>query len=326
MSSDFDISVIIPVYNGAVFLRRAVESVLLQPEVAEIVIVDDGSSDGSARLAESLARENPDKIRPLRHPDGGNHGAGASRNFGIESATCEWIAFLDADDYYLPGRFAVDVEKLRADTTLDGAYDALGLDLTDDKDGWWKKAGNYGGLVTMSRDYPPEALFGHMNPVGIDGSFSTDTILVNKRIFTKTGCKFSSLKFGEDTLLWMQMAAVGRLAAGSIAKPVAMRRVHSSNSIRGNTDHRKALSAVFTGFRAWDKFSELDDGDIRAFEMAGIHLASNWREMSRAFRASHGLLSARAWRQFLRWLLVRQFPEDPPLPGFMPTARRRVGK
>lgn len=324
MPRDFDISVVIPVFNGANTLRHAVDSVLEQPEAAEIVIVDDGSADGSPALAESIAREHPGKIRAVRHPDGGNHGAGASRNLGIESATCDWIAFLDADDYYLPGRFRKDAETLAGDPALDGAYDALGLDLSDDKDDWWRKSGNYQGLVTMARAYRPEHLFSHMNPVGIDGSFSTDAIVVHRRIFDKTGCKFSPMKFGEDTLLWMQMAAVGRLAAASIATPVAMRRVHAGNSIRSNTDRRATIAAVFAAFRAWDRFESIGEANRTAFRQAGIHLARDWRELAEAFRLGNGFASAAAWRAFLRWFFIRQFPEDPFLPGFMPTARRRT--
>ena len=324
MPQDIDISVIIPVYNAKAFLTRAVDSALAQNEVREIIIVDDASSDGSLPLAEKLVSANNGRIRLLRHADGGNHGAGASRNLGIEKASCDWIAFLDADDYYLPGRFSKDIDVLSKDPSLDGVYDALGLDLANDTENWWKKAGNYSGLVTLRKRLSPEDLFAHMAPVGIDGSFSTDTILVHKRIFKKTGCAFGTSKFGEDTLLWMQMAAVGRLASASIDKPVAMRGVHGGNSIRGNTDHRKTLSSVFSSFRAWQKFGELSAKDSRAFEMAGIHLASDWREMSRAFRASRGLFSVAAWRQFLRWFFVRQFPEDPVLPGIMPKQRRRI--
>ncbi len=324
MSRNFGISVIIPVFNGGKFLERAVASALSQPEVEEIVIVDDGSTDCSREVAGELAKKNPGRIRSLRHPDNGNHGAGASRNLGIESAACDWVAFLDSDDYYLPDRFAKDCEALSADPTLDGAYDALGLDLSDEASGWWREAGDYEGLVTMRRRFSPEDLFSHMDPVGIDGSFHTDTILVRKAIFEKTGCMFGNSKFGEDTLLWMQMAAVARLAPAAIDRPVAMRGVHGENSIRDNKNHREQVSAVFAAFRAWDKFHELGKDDVRAFEMSSIHLASDWREMSRAFQASHGFFSSTAWSHFLRWFLVRQFPEDPFLPGFMPKARRRL--
>lgn len=316
------ISVVIPVFNGARFLGRAVASALAQPEVAEIVIVDDGSTDDSREVAGKLAADSV-RIRLLRHPDNGNHGAGASRNLGIESAKCEWIAFLDSDDYYLPGRFAKDCEVLSADPTLDGAYDALGLDLSDAGSDWWRESGDFEGLVTMRCRCRPEELFARMDPVGVDGAFTTDTILVHRRIFAKAGCMFGASKFGEDTLLWMQMAAVGRLAPASIDKPVAMRGVHVGNSIRGNTDHRRTLSTVFAAFRAWQKFGELSAEDIRAFEMAGIHLAADWSGMARAFRASRGFFSATAWRHFLRWFLVRQFPEDPFIPGLFPSVRRR---
>src|SRR5690606_1248107 len=98
------ISVIIPVYNAAAFVEQAVQSALTQPEVSEVILVEDGSEDKSLPICEKLASQN-DIITLLRHPGGVNKGAGASRNLGIQHTKNEWIAFLDADDYYLENRF-----------------------------------------------------------------------------------------------------------------------------------------------------------------------------------------------------------------------------
>lgn len=92
------ISVVIPLYNKEKYLRRAVESALSQePAVHEVIVVDDGSTDnGPAHLA-SLG---DDRLRLIRQPNGG---VSRARNTGIEAATGEFIAFLDADDAWLPG-------------------------------------------------------------------------------------------------------------------------------------------------------------------------------------------------------------------------------
>lgn len=323
MSERFEISVIIPVFNAERFIRRAIESAISQPEVAEIVVVDDGSTDSSVKIVNELASSSVKRIVVARHQDGANHGAGASRNLGISRAACCWIAFLDADDYYLPGRFVEDRRVLEADSSLDGAYDALGLDVEDAAAGWWEKSGAYGGLVTMLRNFHPSELFSHMDPVGVDGAFTTDTILVHRRLFDKTQSMFGSLRFGEDTLLWMQMAAVGRLAPASLDKPVAMRGVHGGNSIRSLTDHRAAIGKVFSAFETWEAFPSLSKGDITAFRRAQIHLASNWSDAISAMAKTNGWFSAAAWKSLFRWALIRQFPEDPVLPGFFPALRRR---
>ena len=99
------VSVVIPAYNAAGVLRRAVDSVMEQTvRVREIIIVDDGSTDGTADLANSLAAEHAGWITWIQHPDGKNHGVSAARNLGIAHCRGEFIAFLDADDEWLPGK------------------------------------------------------------------------------------------------------------------------------------------------------------------------------------------------------------------------------
>jgi cellulose synthase/poly-beta-1,6-N-acetylglucosamine synthase-like glycosyltransferase len=78
--SEFAVSVIIPVYNAAPFLQCAVDSALRQPEVKEVVLVDDGSTDGSYAVAERLQESHPDRIKLFAHPDHVNRGPGAARN------------------------------------------------------------------------------------------------------------------------------------------------------------------------------------------------------------------------------------------------------
>jgi glycosyltransferase involved in cell wall biosynthesis len=92
------ISVVIPLYNKEKYLRRAVESVLSQgAAVREVIVVDDGSTDNGPAQLESLGDS---RVRLIRQPNGG---VSAARNAGIEAATGEYVAFLDADDAWLPG-------------------------------------------------------------------------------------------------------------------------------------------------------------------------------------------------------------------------------
>lgn len=90
------VSVVIPCYNGAAYLRETLESVVHQTaHPLEVVLVDDGSTDGSAEIAEAFGPP----VRVIRQE---NQGESVARNRGIEEARGEWVAFLDADDIWKP--------------------------------------------------------------------------------------------------------------------------------------------------------------------------------------------------------------------------------
>ena len=109
------VSVITPFLNPGRFLAEAVASVLAQTYPHwELLLVDDGSSDGSAEAARAYADAYPDRIRCLAHEGRANRGASASRNLGAAMARGEYIAFLDADDVYLPHKLAEQVPLLDA--------------------------------------------------------------------------------------------------------------------------------------------------------------------------------------------------------------------
>lgn len=109
-----NVSVVIPAYNAAGTLRRAVQSVWAQTcRPMEVVIVDDGSCDDTAAVAWALESEHPGWIHVVQHADGGNHGVSAARNLGIAHAVGEYIAFLDADDEWLPDKMREQMEIFR---------------------------------------------------------------------------------------------------------------------------------------------------------------------------------------------------------------------
>jgi glycosyltransferase involved in cell wall biosynthesis len=98
-------SVAIPIYNHAKFVRQAIWSALRCPLVQEILIVDDGSSDGSEKIAASLAMEHSGRVRNLTPPTGRNRGAHNRLNELVEQSQCEWVAVLNSDDAFVSGRF-----------------------------------------------------------------------------------------------------------------------------------------------------------------------------------------------------------------------------
>src|SRR3954468_20412746 len=113
-----DVSVIIPVYNGSNEIRRSVESVLAQSRrPAEIIIVDDGSTDGTAELVQGYGPA----VRLVRQV---NAGAAAARNCGARHASGDWLAFLDHDDEWLPNKLDLQAQALEADPAARLCYSA----------------------------------------------------------------------------------------------------------------------------------------------------------------------------------------------------------
>ncbi len=121
--SPLKVSAIIPVYNGEATIARAIESALAQQfEGFEIVVVDDGSTDSSPRVIESYVS----KIRVVRQA---NRGLGSARNAGAAVARGEYLAFLDADDEWLPEKLAKTIAALERNLAAVLAYsDFTGID------------------------------------------------------------------------------------------------------------------------------------------------------------------------------------------------------
>jgi glycosyltransferase involved in cell wall biosynthesis len=110
------VSLIIPVYNSAPFLRECIGSVLGQTfRDFELIAVDDGSTDGSWEILQSF--ENDKRVRPIRRKT--NQGASAAKNDGIARSDSEYIAFLDSDDLANPRRLEIQVQTMERERRVD---------------------------------------------------------------------------------------------------------------------------------------------------------------------------------------------------------------
>jgi glycosyltransferase involved in cell wall biosynthesis len=113
-------------YQAERYLREAVDSVLAQDfRDFELLLVDDGSTDGGTSIAKGYQSANPDRVRYVEHPDHVNHGMSATRNLGLQHAVGELIAFIDADDRWRPSKLTDQVALIDRMPEVDAVCGAV---------------------------------------------------------------------------------------------------------------------------------------------------------------------------------------------------------
>jgi glycosyltransferase involved in cell wall biosynthesis len=167
--SDPAISVVLIFFDDERFLGEAIDSVLAQSEADwELLLCDDGSTDGSRAIANAAAAERPDRIMVLEHPGGANRGISATRNLGLAHTRGRYVAFLDSDDVWNP-------EKLAEQRAIAEAHPEVGLVIGASRY-WWSWADGddlpADRVVPIGapgdRVYDPPALLHRLYPLGRD--------------------------------------------------------------------------------------------------------------------------------------------------------------
>jgi len=229
-----DVSVIIPVYNAGPFLEKAVGSAVQFEEVREIILVEDKSTDHSLEICRKLALEY-NKVKLYQHPDQGNHGAGATRNLGIEKATGNFITFLDADDYYLPNRFDAEKEIFN-DSKVEGVFGAIGIEyLTEKGKQEYQSKFKDAPLTTVNYHAEGEEVFRglmSLTPKTFGTFFHLNALTIRKSAVDKNNLRFNvNLRVHQDSDFNIKLAYHCYLKSGIIDQPVAVRGIHDDNRI-----------------------------------------------------------------------------------------------
>lgn len=197
MVSQTMISVVIPLYNKAQSVRKTLDSVLAQTyQDFEIVIVDDGSTDGSADVAEAFlqaSRLSPFAFRLIRKSNGG---VSSARNRGIQEAKYRYIAFLDADDYWEPTYLETQAKMIHDFSNAKMWGTAWGMMVEDEKyEGHGIRiAKNHRGIVD-NYQYFAENMF----------LYCTDVVVIDKQIFDTIDMFDERISCGEDVDLWWRI-------------------------------------------------------------------------------------------------------------------------
>ncbi len=219
-------SVIIAVYNGAATLARAIDSVLNQTYPPhELIVVDDGSSDGTAQVVRAYGA-------PVRYIHQANAGVAAARNAGAQAASGDWLAFLDADDWYYPERLRCHAEWLQEDGEFDfltGDYDyvtpaggRISGSMEAHESGRRLLAGGAVRTVMTADD---------LEPFVADHFGDTHTLSVPRRTFLELGGYPAGYKVCEDVFLLTKLCAASR-RIGVVCLPLAAYVIHEGSATR----------------------------------------------------------------------------------------------
>ena len=222
------ISVVIAVYNGGSTIRRAIESVLAQTYPAhEVIVVDDGSTDDTAEVIAEFG----DRIRYFRQP---NAGVSAARNAGAAAATGEWLAFLDADDWYYPDRLRWHAAWIGRDPGLDfltGDYDYRHPDGSLIRRSMESTQAGGAMLGKAKGDREVIMELNEMAPF-IENHFGdTHTLTVPRRTFLALGGYPPGRAVCEDVNFLIRLCAHSR-RVGVICEPMGVYLIHQKSATR----------------------------------------------------------------------------------------------
>lgn len=284
-SSDLTVGVVIPTYNMASYLRGCIDSVLAQTDPpAEVVVVDGGGDDGSRDIVASFGP----RITYVRQV---GTGLSSARNQGVQRLSSRWVAFLDADDYWLPGKLAM--QKAEAARTPDAKLIYCGsLILRENGE---SQAGTY---LEPSR---------FVSALKYRNAVMPSCVMVNRAAFLAEGGFNESLRAAEDWELWFRLSRRWKFAA--VPEPLLVYRVlsssMSSNIALTTTNEVKLLPLLLAGSSGISRVLAL--GRFRA--MVAYRAALTCRERG----------SGRMWSYILRSLAYFPFP------GFEPVRFKVVG-
>lgn len=287
-----EVSVVLPAFNRAESLGTAMDSVLAQADVRlELIVVDDGSTDATAAVAEA----HPDpRVWVLRL--GENRGAAAARNAGIAAAHAPWVAFQDSDDLWLPGKLAAQLARCGPKDVV-AVYCAMRI---DDPEGVSRRG---------SRIVPgPEVRLreGAILPALLRDSFvSTQTLMVRRDVLDRLGGFDAAMPALQDWELMLRVAAQGRVAF--VPEQLVVQRFSANSLTRVRARRAEARARILA------RHAGLFAADPRALALQHYRLAGDARALGRPAEARAALAAAiRAapgwWRPHAMrlWLALRR--------------------
>lgn len=210
------VSVIIPTYNSGTFLAAAINSVLDQSyQPVEIIVIDDGSTDDSAAIAQQCGPT----IQLVKQP---NAGPAAARNHGVALAQGEWLAFLDADDWWHPQKLEKQMMRFAQQPAL--GYVLCHMYTHVEADTVWPIALNQ----AQYQNEPP--------------CFLPSALVVRRAIFQQVGAFDQRYRYSDDAD-WLLRAKDANIPLAVVPEPLVYKRIHHANLSHAPAMTRETLRA-----------------------------------------------------------------------------------
>lgn len=258
---DIRISAVIPAYNAEKYISRAIESVLKQSRPAdEIIVVDDGSTDKTGEIVQTYGG----KVRYIRQE---NAGASEARNRGIEEASCEWTAFLDADDEWLEDNLKLQIEVLERNRRLAWVFGNFYNHYSD------TNVSSPAHHKECVKDMPDgKDYFEDYLDCYVRGYYASPiAMLIQRDVLLKAGGFAVEYARGEDTDLLLRVAYI-EPAVGYVPEPISIYHRSVANSLSKSDSSCKIIGDIV------EKHLEISArfGKRDKFEKCGRVMLSVW--------------------------------------------------
>lgn len=215
------VSVIMPAYNTACYIREAINSVLDQDYPRkELIVIDDGSTDGTLDVLRSYG----DRITLLQQR---NQGSAVARNAGLEVARGEFIAFLDSDDIWLPGKLRLQVDHLQRHPEIGMVYSGWAV-WKPRADGEFRLPAIEGGEDAPS--IVPDRSGWLYNRLLFSSILHTITVVARRDLIARVGNFEPELKRGQDYDYWIRASRLTQIH--KLDRVLALYRVHGNGCVK----------------------------------------------------------------------------------------------
>lgn len=266
-----EVSIIMPNYNCLAYLPKAIDSVLQQQDVRfELIVVDDGSTDGSLEWL-LQAEKKYNQLRVITQP---NLGVIAARNRAIKKANSQFIAFLDADDYWYPNKLRKQVDFMLANPNCGLTftnYQHVDMQYQNIIDcfSYWPEFKKYRDANNTNYQLLANAL----NLLLIANVIGTSCVMVNKEIIERAGGFDPSLRSASDWDCWLRIALISEIG---FCEDITMDYLMRPNSITANKQNRIDAMAEIT-----ERICTLGNVEPTTRRKANARLLESYGEMHR---------------------------------------------